>query len=64
MKRRTLKVSESEDWYKVHVHKNRSSKPLLRLQGKWLHDAGFPAGSRVVVRVENRRLTVVPARGK
>ena len=64
MKRRTLKVGESEDWYKVHVHKNRSSKPLLRLKGKWLDDAGFPAGSRVVVKVEEQRLTVIPAGGE
>jgi toxic protein SymE len=34
--------------------------PFLRLSGKWLHEAGFPTGSRVQVVVEPGSITIRP----
>jgi len=34
--------------------------PFLRCSGKWLADAGFTPGTRVIVRVENGSLIITP----
>lgn len=47
---RQLTVSRTGDY--------RKPVPLLRLQGQWLERAGFPAGSRVVVKVQKGRLVI------
>jgi hypothetical protein len=36
------------------------SRPLLRLQGRWLAEAGFPVGSKVRVLVSPKRLVIEP----
>jgi len=56
---RILKLTESEDRYRVREGLS-SSKPALRLQGNWLHKAGFPAGSHAVVRVEPGQIVIEP----
>ncbi len=33
-------------------------RPLLRLSGTWLHEAGFPAGQPIAVRIEPGRLVI------
>ncbi|WDD97573.1 SymE family type I addiction module toxin [Thalassomonas actiniarum] len=35
-------------------------QPCLILQGKWLHEAGFPIGQKVTVTVEKDRLVLKP----
>ena len=40
---RILKVSEVGDFYL------KRTRPLIRLQGKWLEEAGFPPNSHVIV---------------
>lgn len=40
---RTLKIEESGDRWK------RQTRPKIRLEGRWLQKAGFPAGNRVTV---------------
>lgn len=49
--RRTLKLTELEDAYRVRTGR-ALTKPLLRLRGNWLHRAGFAAGSHANVQVE------------
>ncbi len=34
--------------------------PMLRLAGWWLEDAGFPQGTRVLVKVGKRKLVITP----
>ncbi|MFQ5903178.1 MAG: SymE family type I addiction module toxin [Candidatus Binatia bacterium] len=48
---RKLTISKTYD--------GRRAVPLLRLQGRWLERAGFPAGARVVVRVQERRIVLL-----
>lgn len=33
--------------------------PELKLQGDWLHDAGFECGSKTTIKVEQGRLTII-----
>ena len=47
---RNLTVGETYD--------GRRAVSLLRLQGRWLERAGFPAGARVVVQVEEGRIVL------
>jgi len=35
-------------------------QPCLVLQGKWLHEAGFPIGQKVEVTAEKDRLVLTP----
>ena len=44
MKKRTLKIEERGTSYSVQ-HRT----PMIRLKGKWLQAAGFPAGSKVEI---------------
>ena len=39
-------------------HRPLADKPQLRLQGRWLDEAGFAIGMRVGVRVEPGRLVL------
>jgi hypothetical protein len=39
-------------------HRPLPDKPQLRLQGRWLDEAGFAIGMRVAVRVEPGRLVL------
>ena len=59
--RRTLKLTESEDAYRIRIGR-ASTKPLLRLRGNWLHKAGFPAGSHANVQVGQGRIVIKPER--
>lgn len=52
---RQLTVSESGDYHK--------SVPMLRLQGQCLEKAGFPAGTKVVVKVREGRIVLLGSRG-
>jgi len=62
MKRgRSLKVCETGDGYDIQHAGKRNSVPMIRLQGKWLRQAGFNAGQDVRVIVEHGRLTVLQA---
>ena len=47
---RRLTVSETYD--------GRRTVSLLRLKGRWLEQAGFPAGARVVVQVQEGRIVL------
>lgn len=47
---RRLTVSETYD--------GRRTVSLLRLKGRWLEHAGFPAGARVVVQVQEGRIVL------
>ena len=61
MKRsRKLRIGETGARYSVYHYGNRNSVPQIRLQGKWLREAGFSAGQDVTVIVEHGRLTVLP----
>ena len=63
MKRsRKLKVCETGSRYSVYHYGTRHSVPLIRLQGKWLRQAGFVAGNQVAIIVENGKLTVLAIR--
>ena len=57
MNSRQLKVSyqtaPSQERYRVLPR-----KPFLRLQGRWLDDAGFAVGANVHVQVEPGRLVL------
>ena len=55
--RRILKLFESEDRYRIRQG-DVSSKPALLLKGRWLDEAGFPAGSRANVQVEDGRIVI------
>ena len=57
MKNRELTVQETEDRFFVQQF-GTSSKPGIRLRGKWLHDAGFRAGDKVEVEVEEEKLII------
>ncbi|TXI44937.1 MAG: type I addiction module toxin, SymE family [Lysobacter sp.] len=35
--------------------------PQLRLQGRWMTDAGFAIGERVQLQITERRIAIVPA---
>ena len=48
---RRLTVSE--------MHDGRGAVPLLRLQGRWVARAGFPAGTRVVVQVQQGKIVIL-----
>ncbi|WDE11525.1 SymE family type I addiction module toxin [Thalassomonas haliotis] len=37
-------------------------QPCIFLQGKWLRQAGFPIGGKVVVTVNQGQLTITPAK--
>lgn len=56
---RILKLFESEDRYRVREG-HASTKPALLLKGNWLDQAGFPAGSRASVQVEQGRIVIEP----
>jgi hypothetical protein len=53
---RSLKVQETE----AHRRYTRKSKPALLLKGAWLEEAGFNSNSRVLVTVENGKITITP----
>ena len=59
MKRsRTLRIGEMGARYSVYHYGTRHSVPQIRLQGKWLREAGFVAGEHVTVVVEHGRLVL------
>ena len=58
---RKLRIGETGSRYSVYHYGTRHSVPQIRLQGKWLQEAGFNAGQDVTVVVEHGRLTVLPA---
>ena len=45
MKKRTLKIEERGDYA------TRKTTPVVRLKGKWLQAAGFPAGKHLELTV-------------
>ncbi len=51
---RTLKVEALGDSYQGRT------VPYIRLKGKWLREAGFREGGRVLVTVSNGRLVIEP----
>jgi len=50
--KRTLKVYEMGDVF------YGKAQPQIRLQGKWLREAGFKPHDRIVVRKEGDRLVI------
>ena len=59
MKRsRTLRIGEMGAGYGIYHYGTRHSVPQIRLQGKWLREAGFVAGEHVTVVVEHGRLVL------
>ena len=50
--RRKLKVYEVGDSWK------RTCQPQIRLQGKWLREAGFQPHDRILVQKEGSRLII------
>lgn len=47
--------------YKVYKHYTGSeSVPMIRMQGKWLEDAGFGIGTHLSVEYENGRIVITP----
>ena len=56
---RSLSVQETGDAYLIRS-RGASSKPAIRLTGSWLVAAGFPAGSRVTIRVNHGSLVITP----
>ena len=57
--RRILKLTESEDAYRIREG-HASTKPALLLKGNWLDQAGFPAGSHAAIQVEQGRIVIEP----
>ena len=55
--RRILKLTESEDRYRIREGR-ASTKPALLLKGNWLDQAGFPVGSHANVQVEQGRIVI------
>ena len=63
MKRsRRLRIGEMGARYNVYHYGTRHSVPQIRLQGKWLREAGFVAGEHVAIVVEAGKLTVLAIR--
>jgi len=63
MKRsRRLRIGEMGARYSVYHYGTRHSVPQIRLQGKWLRQAGFVAGEHVAIIVETGKLTVLAIR--
>ena len=63
MKRsRKLRIGEMGARYSVYHYGTRHSVPQIRLQGKWLGEAGFVAGEHVAIIVEAGKLTVLAIR--
>ncbi len=56
---RTLTIHERGDGFAIRHRGPQHSVPLIRLQGKWLRLAGFNAGRKVFVLVEQGKLTIV-----
>ena len=56
--RRRLKVYEVGDPWK------RTCQPQIRLQGKWLRDAGFRPHDHILVTKEGDRLVIERCAGK
>jgi hypothetical protein len=54
--RRKLKVYEVGDVF------NGKAQPQIRLQGKWLREAGFKPRDRIIVKKEGMRLVIEHAR--
>jgi hypothetical protein len=57
---RRVALSETANRYAMHLGE-ASSRPLLRLCGRWLADAGFQAGQQVQVEVGPDVLVIRPA---
>ena len=55
---RILRIHERGDRYVIRHRGIDHSVPLIRLQGKWLRQAGFIPGDSVVVQVELGRLVL------
>ena len=58
-KQRSLTIREMADAYLLRQGRATSS-PAIRLQGKWLAQAGFEAGQKVTVHVEDGRIVITP----
>ncbi len=48
---RNLKVAET--------NQNERWVPVIRLQGKWLADAGIKPGDQVIVKIDNGKLEII-----
>jgi len=58
---RVRRVTLQEGAYDLFWHKHGArSRPLLRLCGRWLADAGFAAGVEVQVEVGREMLVIRP----
>jgi toxic protein SymE len=58
---RLLSVTGSYYDYQLEQGPPPREVPLLRLRGYWLRQAGFEVGQRVLVRVTEQCITIVPA---
>ena len=58
-RKRCLKVHELGDRYAIRQQGQDQSVPMIQLRGKWLREAGFAAGGKVVVLIQRGRLTVL-----
>ena len=61
---RSLKIHEQGDAYAIQQRGHECSVPMIRLQGKWLREAGFVAGGDVTVVVRHGRLTLLVREGE
>ena len=59
--KRWLKIHEGGDAYAIRQRGHECSVPVIRLQGKWLREAGFVAGGKVTVLVREGQLTLLVA---
>ncbi len=61
-KQRSLTIREMADAYLLRQGRV-TSRPAIRLQGSWLAQAGFEAGQKVTVHVEDGRIVITPRKG-
>ncbi|MBN1318453.1 MAG: type I toxin-antitoxin system SymE family toxin [Anaerolineales bacterium] len=58
-KQRSLTIGETADAYLLRQGRE-TSRPSIRLRGKWLAQAGFEAGQMVTVHVEDGQIVITP----
>ena len=58
-KQRSLTIGETADAYLLRRGR-ATSRPAIRLRGQWLAQAGFEAGQKVTVHVEDGQIVITP----
>jgi hypothetical protein len=57
-RRLTVSYQTPNTYYREHPFRPLPAKPFLRLQGRWLDEAGFAIGAQVCVQVMPGRLVL------